>query len=237
LSAADLNLAVVLGGDGTLLGASRLFASNGVPLLSVNVGNLGFLSEVRLEDLYPALESWEAGEHVMDTRSMLSTEILRFNDYLNSECPQRRMLSLNEAVVSQHSTGKLGEFAVELNHRKVAQFRANGVIVSTPTGSTAYNLAAGGPILHPDVDAVVVTPICPHLLTLRPLVVRGDSEVMVQVIGGGSAFVSADGQSPVELKVKDAMICRRSKHTVNLVRLKESGFFEAMRSKMSWGEQ
>jgi NAD+ kinase len=238
LASVQLKLAIVLGGDGTVLGASRLFAGSGVPLLSVNLGNLGFLSEVKLEDLYPALESWDAGKHVMDVRSLLHTDFLQYtNAGLGDSYGITPQLALNEAVVSQYSTGKLGEFLVELNGNKVAQFRANGVIIATPTGSTAYNLAANGPIVHPDVDAIVVTPICPHLLTLRPLVVRGDSEITIRVVGDSEAVLSVDGTNPLTVTSKDRVVCHRSEKTVNLVRLHCCGFFEAMRSKMSWGER
>jgi NAD+ kinase len=230
LASVQLKLAIVLGGDGTLLGASRLFATLGVPLLSVNLGNLGFLSEVKIDDMYMALESWEQGEHIIDRRAMLET----FHWTGTGDDQYSKCVALNEAVVSQYSTGKLGDFLVELNGNKVAQFRANGVIVATPTGSTAYNLAAGGPIVHPDTDALVVTPICPHLLTLRPLVVRGDSEITIRVLGG-EANLSVDGTDPITVTKNDRVVCLRSEHTVNLVRLNCCGFFEAMRSKMSWG--
>jgi NAD+ kinase len=132
----------------------------------------------------------------------------------------------------------MGEFAVELDGKSVARFRADGVIVSTPTGSTAYTLAANGPILTPDVDAMVVTPICPHLLTLRPIVVRGDARLVVRVVGiPNLALLTVDGQQAVELQLGDELRCHRSNNTVKLVRLSEGGFFEALRSKLSWGEQ
>jgi NAD+ kinase len=132
----------------------------------------------------------------------------------------------------------MGDFAVELDGKSVARFRADGVIVSTPTGSTAYTLAANGPILTPDVDAMVVTPICPHLLTLRPIVVRGDASLTVRVEGVPDvALLTIDGQQKVELRRGDEMRCCRSSHTVKLVRLGDSGFFDALRSKLSWGEQ
>jgi NAD+ kinase len=132
----------------------------------------------------------------------------------------------------------MGDFTVELDGKKVASFRADGVIVSTPTGSTAYSLAANGPILTPDVDAMVVTPICPHLLTLRPIVVRGDASLSVRVEGiPNLALLTVDGQRAVELELGDEIRCQRSTHTVNLVRLAEGGFFEALRSKLSWGER
>jgi len=132
----------------------------------------------------------------------------------------------------------MGDFAVELGGMRVARFRADGVIVSTPTGSTAYTLAANGPILTPDVDALVVTPVCPHLLTLRPIVVRGDALLTVRVEAvPNQALLTVDGQKAVELHLGDEVRCERSSHTVNLVRLSESGFFEALRNKLSWGER
>ena len=141
-------------------------------------------------------------------------------------------------MVSKGDIARMGEFAVELDSKLVARFRADGVIVSTPTGSTAYTLAANGPILTPDVDAMVVTPICPHLLTLRPIVVRGDASLTVRVEGvPNTALLTVDGQQAVELVRGDEIRCHRSDFSVKLVRLSESGFFEALRSKLSWGER
>lgn len=225
-------LVIVLGGDGTLLSVARIFAATGTPLLSVNLGFLGFLSEVRLVDLYATLESWRSGCHVLDVRAMLHATVWREGE------PQCSYEALNEVVVSKGDIARLGEFAVELGGLKVARFRGDGVIVSTPTGSTAYTLAANGPILTPDVDALVVTPVCPHLLTLRPIVVRGDALLSVWVEAvPNQAFLTMDGQKAVELHLGDEVRCKRSEHTVNLVRLSESGFFEALRSKLSWGER
>ncbi len=225
-------LVIVLGGDGTLLSVARTFASTGTPILSVNLGSLGFLTEVRLADLYATLEGWRTDCHVIDARAMLDAELWREGSLLSS------FRALNEVVVSKGDIARMGDFAVELNGNMVARFRADGVIVSTPTGSTAYTLAANGPILTPDVDALVVTPICPHLLTLRPIVVRGDALLTVRVEGiSNQALLTVDGQSAVELHLGDEVRCRRSSHTVNLVRLSESGFFEALRSKLSWGER
>jgi NAD+ kinase len=146
--------------------------------------------------------------------------------------------ALNEIVVSKGDIARMGDFSVELDGRSVARFSADGVIVSTPTGSTAYTLAANGPILTPDVDAMVVTPICPHLLTLRPIVVRGDASLTVRVEGVPNvALLTIDGQQGVELRRGDEVRCCRSRHTVKLVRLSDTGFFDALRSKLSWGEQ
>jgi NAD+ kinase len=198
----------------------------------VNLGYLGFLTEIKLGNLYPTLESWCAGCHDVDERAMLHASLWR--DGKQHSCYE----ALNEVVVSKGDIARMGEFAVELDGKNVAQFRADGVIVSTPTGSTAYTLAANGPILTPDVDALVVTPICPHLLTLRPIVVRGDASLKVKVVGiPNLALLTVDGQQAVELRLGDELRCNRSKNTVKLVRLNESGFFEALRSKLSWGEQ
>ncbi|HUB51773.1 MAG TPA: NAD(+)/NADH kinase [Terracidiphilus sp.] len=225
------DLVIVLGGDGTLLSAARIFASYGTPILSVNVGFLGFLTEVRLADLYATLESWCNGCHSLDERAMLHAELWRNGEKHSS------YTALNEIVVSKGEIARMGNFEVELDGKQVARFRADGVIVSTPTGSTAYTLAANGPILTPNVDALVVTPICPHLLTLRPIVVRGDAALMVRVEGVPEvALLTVDGQQAVELKRGDEMRCHRSSNTVKLVRLGETGFFEALKSKLSWGE-
>ncbi|MGB7267222.1 MAG: NAD(+)/NADH kinase [Terracidiphilus sp.] len=225
-------LVIVLGGDGTLLAAARIFATVGTPILSVNLGFLGFLTEVRLADLYATLENWCSGCHSLDERAMLHAVLWRQDAEVAS------FEALNEVVVSKGDIARMGDFAVELDGTSVARFRADGVIVSTPTGSTAYTLAANGPILTPDVDAMVVTPICPHLLTLRPIVVPGDASLTVRVEGVPNvALLTIDGQQGVELRRADEVRCCRSTHTVKLVRLGGSGFFDALRSKLSWGER
>ena len=225
-------LIVVLGGDGTLLSVGRIFAATGTPILSVNLGFLGFLTEVRLGDLYATLESWCQHCHSLDARSMLHSELWRQGG------PHSSYEAVNDIVVTKGDIARMGDFTVELDGRKVASFRADGVIVSTPTGSTAYSLAANGPILTPDVDAMIITPICPHLLTLRPIVVRGDSCVVIHTEAiPHVALLTVDGQRAVELEVGDEIHCQRSQHTVNLVRLAEGGFFDALRNKLSWGER
>lgn len=226
------SLVIVLGGDGTLLAVARVFAELGTQILGVNLGFLGFLTEIRLADLYKTLEGWCENCHKVDERAMLHAELWRDGVAYSS------YEALNEVVVSKGDIARMGEFAVELEGRSVARFRADGVIVSTPTGSTAYTLAANGPILTPDVDALVVTPICPHLLTLRPIVVRGDASLTVRVEGiPNIALLTVDGQVAVELQKGDELRCHRSLHKVKLVRLSESGFFDALRTKLSWGER
>ena len=222
-------LVIVLGGDGTLLDAARRFSPSGVPIMGVNLGSLGFLTEVRLADLYSTLGSWCEGRHLLDERAMLHAE------HWQDGRLKASFEALNDVVVSKGDVARMGDFEVELDGREVARFRADGVIVSTPTGSTAYTLAANGPILTPDVDALVVTPISPHQLTLRPIVVRDSALLAVRVHAApNQALLTVDGQLGVVLEQGDEVRCCRSRLTVKLVRLKEGGFFEALRSKLRW---
>ena len=232
MAAANPELAIVLGGDGTLLAAARVFAKSKVPILSVNLGSLGFLTEVRLADLYSTLDGWCHNCCAIESRAMLHAELFR-DGKLHSEYE-----ALNDVVVSKGAIARMGEFTIRLFDQVAAAFRADGVIVSTPTGSTAYTLSANGPILVPDVDAMVITPVCPHLLTIRPMVVRGDSHVRVSIEGvPDQTYLTIDGQEAILLRVRDELHCRRSDFNVNLVRLGETGFFDVLRSKLKWGER
>jgi NAD+ kinase len=232
LAAENPELAVVLGGDGTLLAAARALAKNGTPILSVNLGGLGFLTEVRLADLYTTLEGWCNHCCTIEPRSMLHAEILR------AGALYKEYEALNDVVIAKGAIARMGDFSIRLFEQLVAAFRADGVIISTPTGSTAYNLAANGPILAPNVDAIVLTPICPHLLTIRPLVVRGDAEVSVTIEGiPDQTFVTVDGQEAHQLRVGDQLRFRRSEYNVKLVRMGANGFFDVLRSKLKWGER
>jgi NAD+ kinase len=225
-------LAIVLGGDGTLLSAARALSKSGIPLLSVNLGSLGFLTEVRLADLYATLDAWCQDCSMSDSRSMLHVDLMRDG---KAHCAYE---ALNDFVVSKGAIARMGDFMVKLNGQLAAAFRADGVIVATPTGSTAYSLAAGGPILAPDVDVLVITPICPHLLTLRPIVVRGDAVVTVSVEGiPDQTYLTVDGQEAIQLLVGDQLQCRRSQYSVNLVRMQPPAFFDVLRAKLKWGER
>jgi NAD+ kinase len=232
LAAQQPELVVVLGGDGTLLAAARAFAKTDIPLLSVNLGGLGFLAEVQLADLYSTLEGWHKDCCAIDVRSMLHAEVLRSQKlYMQYE-------ALNDVVISKGAIARMGDFSVHLFDQFAASFRADGIIISTPTGSTAYNLAANGPILAPNVDALVVTPVCPHLLTLRPMVVRGDAQVTVTIEGvPDQTFVTVDGQEAEQLRVGDQVRCRRSDYSVKLIRTASTGFFDVLRAKLKWGER
>lgn len=232
MPSANPELIIVLGGDGTLLAVSRVFAKFNLPILSVNLGSLGFLTEVRLSELYSTLEGWCNDCCTVDARSMLHTDLLR-----NGK-PHSSYEALNDIVVAKGAIARMGDFTVKLFDQVAAHFRADGVIVSTPTGSTGYTLSANGPILVPDTDALVVTPICPHLLTLRPMVVRGDAILTVSIEGvPDQTFLTVDGQEVVQLQIGDELKCCKSEYSVKLLRLGSTGFFDVLRSKLKWGER
>ena len=226
------DIVVVLGGDGTLLAAARAFARTNTPLLSVNLGSLGFLTEVPLSDLYATLEAWFAGTGVIEERSLMRAEMFCAGE------KAQQWDALNDVVIAKGTIARMADFTVSIDRQLVATFRADGVIVSTPTGSTAYNLAANGPIVMPTVDCMVVTPICPHLLTIRPIVVPGASAISVEVVGvPNETYLTVDGQEAVPIRVGDAVHCCRSEYSVRLLRLQPNGLFNVLRSKLSWGER
>lgn len=225
-------ICVTLGGDGTLLSAARALAYTETPILGCNLGSLGFLTEVPLAELFQTLDAWNDGTAFVDRRHMMHAELLRENQ------PAREWLALNDVVLAKGAIARMGEFMVELDGQFVARFRADGVIVATPTGSTAYTLAAAGPILIPSLDAMVLTAICPHLLTIRPIVVPGTSEITVTVdVVPHETYLTVDGQEAVELLLNDRIRCRRSDRCVKLLRMHPNGIFNVLRAKLSWGER
>jgi NAD+ kinase len=226
------DIIITLGGDGTLLSAARAFAHTDTPLLGVNLGSLGFLTEIPLNELYQTLEAWLEGRAVLDCRSLMHIELIRDGRVF------RRWEALNDIVLAKGAIARMGEFAIELDGQFVAKFRADGVIVSTPTGSTAYNLAANGPIVMPSVDGLVLCAICPHLLTIRPIVIPGSAEIAVTVdVVPHETYLTVDGQEAVELLLADKIVCRRSERSIRLLRLRENGLFNVLRAKLSWGER
>jgi NAD+ kinase len=226
------DLVVVLGGDGTLLATARAFAHTNIPLLSVNLGALGFLTEVPLSDLYTTLQAWCDGTAAIETRSMMHAELFCAGERT------RQWDALNDVVVAKGTIARMADFAVEIDQQPIATFRADGVILSTPTGSTAYNLSAHGPIVMPTVNAMLVTPICPHLLTIRPIVVPGESAISVRVVGvPNQTYLTVDGQEALPMHVGDQVHCRRSQSSVRLLRLQPNGLFNVLRSKLKWGER
>jgi len=224
------NLVIVLGGDGTLLAAARAFARSVTPILSVNLGSLGFLTEIPLSDLYSTLEDWCDNCADIEVRSMMHAEIIRNRKSI------QQWDALNDVVIAKGTIARMGDFTVEIENQFVATFRADGIIVATPTGSTAYNLAANGPIVMSQVSCMVVTPICPHLLTIRPIVMPGESSVTIRVEGvPNQIYLTVDGQEAVELLLNDEVRCHRSTACVRLLRLHPNGLFNVLRSKLKWG--
>jgi NAD+ kinase len=225
-------LVVVLGGDGTLLSAARAFAKTTTPILAVNLGSLGFLTEIPLSDLYATLDAWNQNSAQVEMRDMMRAELRRDGKVF------REWDALNDVVVSKGAIARMADFKVTIDQQFVASYRADGIIVSTPTGSTAYNLAAAGPIVMPSVRAMVVTPICPHLLTIRPIVVPGDLTISIDVEGvPNEIYLTVDGQEAVSLQLGDQVSCCRSPYSVRLLRLHPNGLFSVLRSKLKWGER
>jgi NAD+ kinase len=230
--AARADALVVLGGDGTLLGVSHLVARRSVPVLGVNFGSLGFLTEIALSELYPALTGVLEGKYEYDERRMLHAVVRRGGR------PNEEGDVLNDVVVTKAALSRIIELDVFVNGLFVSAFRADGLIVSSPTGSTAYNLAAGGPILDPGLPAIVLTPICPHMLTNRPLVVGDDAtiEVRLRRARDVEVHVTFDGQRGFALKGQDSVLVTRSPRSLRLVRAPARDFFAVLRTKLKWGE-
>ncbi len=223
--------AIALGGDGTLLSASRAVATYGVPIIGANLGSLGFLTEVPMSELYTTLEAVDKGDCPLEARGMLHCQLLR-----EGECVAEYD-ALNDAVVNKSAIARLVSFDLHVDDIFVSNYLGDGVIVSTPTGSTAYSLAAGGPILMPSVDAFVICPVCPHALTHRPLVVRDTAQIEILCRSvEQDAFLSIDGQVGVPVVDGDRVVCRKSRYQVKLLRLRKT-FFEVLRSKLKWGQR
>jgi NAD+ kinase len=226
-----LNFVVVLGGDGTLLAASRAVAKSGIPVLGVNLGSLGFLTEVPLEELYPTLEAIEQNGCEIDARSMVHCDVFRNNQRI------AQYDAVNDVVVGKSTVARLNHCDVYVDRIFVSSYQADSLIVSTPTGSTAYSLAAGGPIMMPSVDALVITPVSAHSLTHRPLVVRDSAEIEIVVkTGTDEAYLSVDGQIGMPTLDGDHVCCRKSEYQVKLLHFKGT-FFDVLRTKMKWGQR
>ena len=222
---------VVLGGDGTLLAASRLLEKP-IPVLGVNFGSLGFLTEITLDDLYPALEGVLAGRYAHEDRRLLRAVVHRKGR------PDVTADVLNDVVITKAGPSRIIEVDVTVDGSFVSSFRADGIIVSSPTGSTAYNLAAGGPILHPTLPAVVITPICPHMLTNRPLVVSDEARVEVRLRAGRDVEVYAalDGQETFAFSDGDHVAVTGSPRRLKLVKAPGRDYYTVLRTKLKWGD-
>jgi NAD+ kinase len=230
------DLVVVLGGDGTLIGMADRIAESGadVAILGVNFGSLGFLTEITLPELYPSLEAVLGGTAEIEERMMLRSRTLR------GGAVEADRLALNDVVITKGALSRIIDLEVAIGDRHVMRVRADGLIIASPTGSTAYNLAAGGPILHPEVDALLLTPIAPHMLTNRPVVVPASSEVRVRPAVNGSneeVFVTIDGQSGHALQSDDEICITRADRPLRLVRASTRTYFDVLRQKLKWSER
>lgn len=232
LAARKPDFVLVLGGDGTMLAAARALAEAKIPVLGVNLGTLGFLTEVGLSELYPTLQALVNDHCAVEERGMLHCHLMRNRERF------AHFDALNDAVLHKSAISRILEFEVRVDDRYVATYRADGLIVATPTGSTAYSLAAGGPVVAPDVDAFVITPISPHMLTHRPLVVKGSSVVDVIVEGTPEeAFLTVDGQVGIPILEGDHITCKKSARQVRLLHHADRTFFDVLRMKLKWGER
>ncbi|MBI5181431.1 MAG: NAD(+)/NADH kinase [Nitrospirae bacterium] len=228
----QVDMIIVLGGDGTLLSVARLTINNGIPILGVNLGGLGFLTEVTLDKLYPTLEKVIAGDFVIDERMMLMTHIHRQGERL-AQPPV-----LNDVVINHGVVARMIILDIYVDAKFVTSLRGDGLIISTPTGSTAYSLSAGGPIIHPTVDAIMLTPICPHTLTNRPIVIPNNVKIeAISKTEDEGVMVTFDGQVGFSLKKEDIVEVRAAETKVKLIRSPEKNYYEVLRRKLKWGER
>jgi NAD+ kinase len=227
--ARESDLVVVLGGDGTLLSAARASIGHDVPLFAVNLGGLGFLTAIQVEELYPQLELALQGALHTEQRLMLYAEIRRHDETVAVYD------GLNDLVMSKTEIARIIDLEVHLDGNFVCVYKADGLIIATPTGSTAYSLSAGGPIVLPSVHAFSMTPICPHTLTNRPVIVPDSSVIEIGVRGEGSTYLTIDGQVGKLLQGGDRVVCRKSQYCTRLIRPADLLFFDVLREKLQWG--
>src|SRR6202046_108261 len=230
--AGKVDLLIVLGGDGTLLAAARALHGHLIPILAVNLGGLGFLTSVTLDELYPVLGSVLSGKHRTTARMMRDAKIVHQNKPPVVQC------ALNDAVANKAALARMLDFDVSVDGRHAGRYRADGLIVATPTGSTAYSLAAGGPIIHPDLDAFVITPICPHMLTNRPLVVPDTAYVELDFSASGEpVYLTLGGPIGFQLQPQDRVVITKAATKVQVVSPPRKTYYEILRSKLRWGER
>lgn len=225
-------LIIVLGGDGTLLSAARAISGRDIPLFAVNLGGLGFLTAITVDEVFTELDRAVRGEFEISIRRMLHCEIYRGARLMGE------YEALNDVVVTKASLARMIDLAAYVDNHLVCAYKADGLIVSTPTGSTAYSLSAGGPIITPSVSALCITPICPHMLTNRPVIVADDSVIRIECrTESAEAFLTIDGQVGEPLMFGDHVVCRRSPKCLRLVKPPRMMFFDVLREKLSWGER
>lgn len=222
-----VDLVIVMGGDGTMLSVARSLIDADVPLVGVNRGRFGFLTDLRVEDMLVQIDRILAGDFIEEPRVLLAAKVERDGEILHAN------YALNDVVIK--SGLRLIELEVTINHKFVHKQRADGLIISTPTGTTAYALSAGGPILHPNLHAISIVPICPHTLSNRPIAVHSDSKIEVTLVQFDDAQLSFDGQFQVVLEVGDKIIVQRAKQTISLLHPSDYCYFDMLRNKLNWG--
>ncbi len=228
--AAQVDLILVLGGDGTMIATARMIGDQDIPVLGINYGGLGYLAEFRIEELFTGLESILSGNYRLDKRVMLTVELHRGDELVT----KNRVL--NDVVINKSALARIIEIEAYLNQQYVNSFRADGLIVSTPTGSTAYNLSAGGPVIFPSMNAVVITPICPFTLSNRPIVVPDDATIELTLkTDQEDVSLTLDGQVGFPLNVGDRAIIHKSRTTFNLIQPTNRNYFDVLRDKLRWG--
>jgi NAD+ kinase len=228
--AEHVDLLLVLGGDGTMISTARLIGDKEVPVLGINYGSLGYLAEFRIEEMFPALESILEGNYRLDHRVMLAVEHFRGEERLTHS------RVLNDVVINKSALARIIEIEAFFNGMFVNSFRADGLIVSTPTGSTAYNLSAGGPVIYPSMNAIVVTPICPFTLSNRPIVVPDRAQIELRLkTEKEEVALTLDGQVGFPLQVDDRVLIHKSQTTFNLVQPMSRNYFDVLRDKLKWG--
>lgn len=227
-----VDVILVFGGDGTFLGVARLVCKYGIPILGINLGGLGFLTEITLDELYPMMEYILSGKYEVERREMLYAAIHRKADRVGD------YVVLNDVVVNKGAVARIIDLAIYINGSHVTTFKADGIILSTPTGSTAYSLSAGGPIVYPTLPLTIITPICPHTLTDRPLVVSNETTVRVKVLTDTpDIYLTLDGQVGVNLRMGDIIEVRKADTSVKLIKSPFRDYFTILKTKLMWGER
>ncbi len=219
----------VFGGDGTLLHATRLVGSTGVPIIGINLGSLGFLTKFKIEEMHSAFNGLLAGQYQLQERMLLDVEVIKSGKNV------ARYRALNDAVINKGALARIIDLEISINSQPMLVTRADGLIISTPTGSTAYSLAAGGPILYPTLDAILIAPICPHALSNRPVVIPNNDVVQIALRRGNDVMLTVDGQVGMPLLEQDCLRISRAQSVMRLVLPSESSFFDLLREKLRWG--
>jgi len=223
----EVDVAIIFGGDGTMLGVARTLVDSQIPLIGVNRGRFGFLADLNVNNMFTGIDTILDGDFVQDDRMLIETKIFRSDKVIYES------LSLNDVVIK--SGLKLIELEVIIDNRFVHTQRSDGIIVSTPTGTTAYALSAGGPILHPNLDAISIVPISPHTLSNRPIAISGNSEIVIKIIHMDEAYISIDGQIKFPLDLRDRIEIKKAKQLISLLHPKNYCYFEMLRNKLNWG--